>query len=93
MNLALISQQLATLNPGYSAKLVEAEDGTVDSEIQVLLHGQATRWAIQIGLHNDFFVNEYGFENGELDSVTHRGMFPNLERAALALCALLQREQ
>jgi hypothetical protein len=90
---ALLNQLLARF-PGYAVKFVPAADATVDDEFRITLHGADTRWGVQCCERGDYSVNEYGFdESGELDSVVTHAMAPNLQRAALALCALIEREQ
>jgi hypothetical protein len=88
----LLNRQLSAVNPQYSARFVPAPDESVDDEIQILLAGAKTRWAIQIG-DGDFVVNEYGFDaNGELEWVKSHAMVSNLKRAGLALCGLLEHQ-
>jgi hypothetical protein len=90
---ALLNQLLARF-PGYAAKFVPAADATVDDGFRITLHGTDTRWGIQCCEGGDYFVNEYGFdESHEVDAVVTHAMAPSLQRAALALCALLEREQ
>jgi hypothetical protein len=87
-----INKLLAAVNPGYAARMEPAPDETVDPAIHITLHDVDTRWAIQLTQDGGAAINEYGFENGEIESSTDRGMFPNLQRAVLGLCALLEKQ-
>jgi hypothetical protein len=89
MTIPEINKLLAGATPGYTAKLVEG-DQSCDDSIEIFFEGVQTRWAIQIG--SLIGINEYGFENGELAWSKDRGFFPNLKRAILGLCAILERE-
>jgi hypothetical protein len=89
MTIAEINKQLATINPGYTARFVEGDQASDDS-IDIYFAGTKTRWAIQVGAL--IGINEYGFENGELAWSKDHGFFPNLKRAVLGLCALLERQ-
>lgn len=75
---------------GYSAVFIPAEDGSMDDSIDILLHGQKTSWALQIG-HGYVGVNEYGYENGELDWVQDHGIYKTTGQAAQRLCNLLKK--
>jgi hypothetical protein len=74
--MAAINRQLAQVNPGYTAEYQAAPDATVDDDIGILLHGVATRWAIEIGDGGDYFINEYGFDaQGEVERARGTGCF------------------
>ena len=88
MNISTINKQLATVNPGYTARFNPAPDESVDAEIQILLHGQQTCWGIQIG-SGYVGVNEYGFEDGEVACSKWHGIYHSRKAAVMKLCTLL----
>lgn len=92
MNMGYVNAQLGSVNPAYSARFENAPDFSVDDEIQIYFAGTKSRWSIQIGA--DYYtVNEIGFKDGEIEWLKDHGMFPNLKRAVLALCAILEQQK
>jgi hypothetical protein len=92
MNMGYVNEQLANVNPAYSARFEGASDASVDDQIQIYFAGARSRWSIQIGA--DYYaVNEIGFNDGEIEWLKDHGMFPDVKRAVLALCAILEQEK
>jgi hypothetical protein len=92
MNMGYVNAQLGSVNPAYSARFEDARDPSVDDEIQIYFAGTKSRWSIQIGA-GYYAVNEIGFKDGEIEWLKDHGMFPNLKRAVLALCAILEQQK
>jgi len=92
MNMGYVNAQLGSVNPAYSARFEDAPDPSVDDEIQIYFAGTKSRWSIQIGA-GYYAVNEIGFKDGEIEWLKDHGMFPNLKRAVLALCAVLEQQK
>jgi hypothetical protein len=92
MNMGYVNAQLGSVNPLYSARFEGAPDPSVDDQIQIYFAGAKSRWSIQIGA--DYYaVNEIGFKDGEIEWLKDQGMFPDLKRAVLALCAILEQQK
>lgn len=86
------NDRLASLGRGYSARFQRAEDTTVDAQIEILLHGVATRWALQVG-HGYAGINEYGFDaNGEIEWMQDHGYYQTVDQAARQLLRILAKE-
>lgn len=89
--LTKFNDRLAALKRGYSARYTEG-DHSADAQFEILLHGVATRWAIQIG-HCYAGVNEYGFdENGEIEWMHDHGTYETVDQAARQLLRILAKE-
>jgi hypothetical protein len=92
MNMGYVNAQLVSVKPAYSARFEDASDPSVDNEIEIYFAGLKTRWSIQIG--DDYYaVDEIGFKDGEIEWLKDHGTFPDLERAVLALCAILEQQK
>jgi hypothetical protein len=92
MNMGYVNAQLGSVNPAYSARFEEAPDPSVDDAIQIYFAGAKGCWSIQIGA-GYYAVNEIGFKDGEIEWLKDHGMFPNLKRAVLALCVILEQQK
>lgn len=89
--LTKFNDRLAALKRGYSARY-SAGDQMVDAQIEILLHGVATRWALQVG-HGYAGINEYGFDaNGEIEWMEDHGYYQTVDQAARQLLRILAKE-
>jgi hypothetical protein len=86
----VLRRAVRTCDAGYDVRFDLAPDPGVDDSYVITLHGADTCWAVQAGNDGWYCINEYGHNaNGELNSVTHRGMFRDPTRTAARLCSLL----
>lgn len=83
MAVCVVNRELARAGLPHKARYAEAEDETVDDEIEITLAGQKTPVAIQVALYaGGYCVNVYEFENGELVSMVDRGTYRTVAKAA-----------
>jgi hypothetical protein len=90
MNIDILTRALPA---HYSAQFHATDSPEMeDDEIKILLHGVETCWGVQCAQRGWFVLNEYGYDNGELDWCQSHGEFLSLKAVAVKLRALLEAE-